>query len=298
MRSGSSRVREGARRSALVGGLLALVLMAVSAAPAVSAGANATLTVRLVPGAVSAGQSALAVAVFHNVGPVELPNVVVDLHFSSGLTVGTAPGCATVGGSAVEAVCSFGAVASGASRKAYVTARVSKNLGQAQKVNVHFALRVGPGRPQPILTGASAKVLASNNDSEKGSCSAKPAPITRDARTTRRPRSSPPSAAAASLDLLCTPLTVGVEPKPASGGYKTKIASRRAAGARPPDGREADVPERDASRTRGGSTTSSAGHEAELRQPEPALDARREGPRRQAGRAEVHGRAHASRTAG
>ena len=52
----------------------------------------------------------------------------------------------------------------------------------------------------------------------------KPAPITATLNDQQTALVAPTSAAA-SLHLLCTPLTVGVEAKPASGVYKTQISS-------------------------------------------------------------------------
>ena len=76
-----------------------LVAFALGAALLLPVGASADsrpnliLTVRLVPGTVSAGQPALAVAVFHNVGAAPLPNVVVSLHFPKGFTIKNAEAC-------------------------------------------------------------------------------------------------------------------------------------------------------------------------------------------------------------
>ena len=70
----------------------------------------------------------------------------------------------------MNVVCDFGNVRSHGVAKAFVSASVSPRLGQNQSIRVGFALRVGPGAPQPILTGASAKVLASTDASNRGSC--------------------------------------------------------------------------------------------------------------------------------
>ena len=76
-----------------------LVAFALGAALLLPVGASADsrpnliLTVQLVPGTVSAGQPALAVAAFHNVGATTLPNVVVSLHFPKGFTIKNAEAC-------------------------------------------------------------------------------------------------------------------------------------------------------------------------------------------------------------
>ena len=216
-------MRQGSRQKRILATAAVAAAVAVAAAP-VSAGPNATLTVQVVPGAVSAGQPVLAVATFRNVGAEALPNVVVDLHLPAGLSLAGVPaGCSRPGGSAANVVCSLGDVASGATRSADVSAEVSRNLGSSRSVRVSFALRVGPGRPAPILTGASARVLASSDASNRGSCHRVPSTLTAtlDNQVTALP--SPP-VAAPSLHLPCTPLAVGVEPKPAKGGFVTDVA--------------------------------------------------------------------------
>jgi hypothetical protein len=213
----------GSRRRLLAAvGCCALAAVGVPAPS--GARTNVLLTVQLAPGTVSAGQAALAVATFQNVGATPLPNVVVDLRFPRGLSVsGTPHGCHRPGGSSVAVVCSLGDVPRGATRHAYVTARVAKSLGGVKRVRVQFALRVGAGLPAPILTGASARVLASNDASNRGSCRAVPRTITAtlDHQITALP--SPPKADPA-LRAPCTPLSVGVDPPPA-GPYKTKEAT-------------------------------------------------------------------------
>ena len=216
-------MRLGSSRRVLATVIVAVAVGAAVAAP-VSAGPNATLTVQVVPGAISAGQPVLAVATFRNVGDQPLPNVVVDLRLPPGLAlVESAGGCRRAGGSARTAVCSFGQVASGATRRAYVTAEVSPNLGATRRVRVSFALRVGPGRPAPILSGASARVLASDDASNRGSCHRVPSTLTAILNDQVTALPTPP-AAAPSLHLPCTPLAVGVEPKPAKGGFLTDVA--------------------------------------------------------------------------
>ena len=91
-------------------------------------------------------------------------------------------------------------------------------------MNVQFALRVGPGRPKPILTGASAQVLASTDGANRGNCLLAPRPLsaTLDAQVTALP--APPTADP-SLNVPCTPLSVAVSPAPVGHGYNTKMAS-------------------------------------------------------------------------
>jgi hypothetical protein len=209
-----------------VAAALAAGLVAVPAGS--SSGSSASLTVQLVPGAVSAGQPALAVATFQNLGQATLPNVVVDLHFPTGLTVPAAPaGCTRPSGSLANVVCSLGDVSRGQTRHTYVTAHVSKTLSASTNIHVTFALRVGPGLPAPILTGASAQVLASTDASNRGNCKATPTTLVavHENQVTALP--SPPKASP-SLGLPCTPLSVGVDPAPVAPAgvtFKTQEAA-------------------------------------------------------------------------
>jgi hypothetical protein len=185
---------------------------------------NVILSVRLVPGTVSAGQPALAVAVFRNVGSTVLPNVVVSLHFPKGMTISNPNGCTRVGSAGTEADCSLGDVPAGRTAQTSVTAELAKTLPHQPEIQVQFALRVGQGRPKPILTGASAQVLASSDAANRGSCLATPRALsaTLDQQITALP--SPPKADP-SLNVPCTPLSVAVSPAPGGKGYKTQMSS-------------------------------------------------------------------------
>ena len=111
-----------------------------------SGGPSATLTVQLVPGAVSAGEPALAIATFRNLSRVTLPRARVTLHFPNALTVISAPDCGKVDARRPgTCVCGFGDVPSGGSAQASVSARLAAHLTQNQSIRVTFALRVGPG---------------------------------------------------------------------------------------------------------------------------------------------------------
>ena len=205
-------------------GLALMVALAASLTGSTfGAPASLQLTVQLVPGVVSPGKQELAVATFRNFSPVPLSGVVVTIHLPTGFTV-VDPGKCIASTTPGTAACPLGTVAAHTTIRASVVGRAPKTIPVETRVNATFALRVGSAKPNPILTGTSAKVLASNNASEQGNCARTPAPLTatlNDQQTTL----VAPSAAAASLDLLCTPLTVGVEPKPGSGTYKTQISS-------------------------------------------------------------------------
>ena len=195
------------------------------AVPIGNAGPNASLTVQLVPGAISAGEPALAVATFQNVGNDTLPHVVVDLNFPKGMTVPSTPtGCARANGSLENVVCTLGDVPAGQTRHAFVIAHVAKNLGATQSIKVAFALRVGPGLPAPIETGASAQVLASTDAANRGNCKAKPSTLTAVNAGQVTALLSPP-VASASLQVPCTPLSVGVDPAPFGRGFRAQEAA-------------------------------------------------------------------------
>ncbi len=213
-----------ATRGMLAGIALVTVLAAGLTGSTSAATPSLALTVQLVPGVVSPGKPELALATFRNFSPVALSGVVVTVHLPQGFTVVNPGKCLISKTTAGTVACPLGDVGPHSMTRASVIARAPKTTPQETSVNATFALRVGSSKPNPILTGTSAKVLASNNDAEKGSCSAKPSSVTatlNDQQTTL----VAPSAAAASLGLLCTPLTVGVESKPASGSYKTQISS-------------------------------------------------------------------------
>jgi hypothetical protein len=208
----------------LAGIVLVALLVAGIGGSASAATPSLTLTVQLVPGVVSPGKPELAVATFRNLSPVALPGVVVTVHLPHGFAIVSPGRCAVVEKTAGTVACPLGEVAAHATTTASVIARAPKTIPKETSVKATFALRIGSSKPNPILTGTSAKVLASNNDSEKGSCSVRPASITATLNDQKTSLVAPPSAAA-SLHLLCTPLTVGVEAKPASRTYKTEISS-------------------------------------------------------------------------
>lgn len=204
--------------------LLAAAIGAGVLASSAPAAPSATLIVQMVPGAVSAGEPALAVATFHNVGPVTLPRARVTLHFPKGMTVVSAPNCGKVRPTTVNVVCGFGDVPSGKVAQAFVVARLSSQLQSTQSVSVAFALRVGPGTPKPILTGASAKVLASTDAANRGSCRKLPGSLTAQFEQQVTSLPSPPIADP-NLKLPCTPLAVGVNPPPGGRVYNTQLAN-------------------------------------------------------------------------
>ena len=131
--------------------------------------------------------------------------------------------CAHVAGSDGQVACTLGDVAAGHVAKALVVAKAPVKIPNARNVRATFELRVGPGRPSPILTGASATVLASDNASNRGNCAVTPHTFSAVLNNQETELVSPP-AAAPSLHLPCTPLSVGVDPAP-PGVFKTQVAS-------------------------------------------------------------------------
>src|SRR5262245_18153276 len=204
-----------------------VVVLAFGIGAVTAGGAKQSLIVRvqLVPGAVSPGQSALAVLTFHNTSSDPLTNVVVRLRFPSAFaSVAPPPECTKLAGSALRVSCRLGNVAAGKVAHSYVPAQISKNLTSTQPVNVGFSVKVGPGNPQPLLAAASTQVLASVDAANTGGCQKAPKSLgaVLGAQVTEIP--TPPSADPA-LKLPCTPLAVGVAPKPVGQGFKTSISN-------------------------------------------------------------------------
>jgi hypothetical protein len=148
----------------------------------------------------------------------------VSLHFPKGFTISKAEDCTAIPGSKVDVDCALGDIARGATKSANVIAVVDRSLPKAENVNVQFALRVGAGRPKPIVTGASAHVLASTDGANRGSCLPVPRALSASlgAQVTALPA---PPIADPSLQVPCTPLSVAVSPKPVGQGYHTDMAS-------------------------------------------------------------------------
>jgi hypothetical protein len=218
---GTRGTRRAARWLATVAMLLATALALTASG---QAGPSLVITVRLVPATVSAGQPALAVVTFDNRSPSTLTNSSVTMHFPKQISPGRAPGCKSFSVNGSTVVCHFGDVSKHTIAHAYVTSRVTPKVPDRQPLTVRFAVRVGPGVPEPILTSVSTTALASSNGANRGTCLAKPRALsaTLAEQTTALP--APPSAAS-SLHLPCTPLSVGVAPGPRTGPYRTEIAS-------------------------------------------------------------------------
>ncbi len=213
----------GGRRAAA--STVVAVAVALGAAGAGASTPSLILTVQLVPRAISPGERALTIVTFRNTSHDPLTRVLVDLRFPDVFGGVKAPAdCKPLGASKLDFSCALGDVPGGRTVRSFVTARVMKALQGAQKATVGFSLKVGPGRPKPILNSASASVLASNDVADKGACLASPRTLsaTLDEQTTELPA---PPVADPSLHLPCTPLSVGVAPKPTTGGYKTNVAS-------------------------------------------------------------------------
>jgi hypothetical protein len=208
-----------------IGALAAVAMLVLGATGASGAHSkvDVTLTVQVVPGIVSAGEPALAIASFSNLSPVTMQSVAVTLRFPPNLTVVQSPGCKPTHSTGVI-VCGFGDVEKGHSARAAVSARVSSHLQENSKISVKFSLRVGLGHPAPILTGASAKVLASNDAAHRGACLPKPRTLTATFESQLTSIPSPPTVDP-TLRLPCTPLSVGVLPTPDFPGLITKVAS-------------------------------------------------------------------------
>ena len=205
---------------------------------------------------------------------VTLPNARVTLDFPKGLSVVAAPNCGKVTAATRNVVCGFGDVRAAVSpgptsaRGSRASSRRTRRSGSPSR----FASATG--RSQPILTGASAKVLASTDAANRGSCRKVPASLT--------------AVLDAADHLPALALDGGGKPQasvhaarrrrqpgPAGWDYKTKLANVDVPRALEAHDRQALLPERDAS-GRELDLERRAGREAEPRQPESALAAGRE----------------------
>jgi hypothetical protein len=215
----TGRPRGLRRRMQLVSSLLAALSAALVLVPFGESAPSLVLTLSVVPGTLTPGESALAVVQLANSNPGPLRDVVVSMTLPSALTATSAPGCKLAAGSAVV-TCSIGQVAAGATARAYVVARVAPHLAAGTHVSVRFVLHTGPGAA-PISSRATAGVAALGTAGE-ATCLKVPHTLsaTLDDQTTELP--SPP-VANPRLHLPCTPLSVGVLPQPS--GFHTNVST-------------------------------------------------------------------------
>jgi uncharacterized repeat protein (TIGR01451 family) len=185
---------------------------------------SARLDLQLVPGTVTAGQQALAIATLKNISHDPLTNTVVSFVLPSTLSYVSAPGCTSNNGTRTVVNCAIGDVASGKTVTVKAITRASHALTSGQAVKIIVALRVGPGVARPIFSSFAASALVSSDASNRGSCTKVPQTLT---ATLNNQTTSivAPSAADPSLALPCTPLAAGVGPVPTTGGYKTGSAT-------------------------------------------------------------------------
>lgn len=215
------------RRSLVIGALLTTVVAGLIAAGTGTAGGNATLTVQIVPGTITAGQSELAIGTFTNNGPNTLTHVVVTLAFPGTVSV-TAPGCTPATGSTASVACPLGSLKKGSTARAFVTF-VTASLNPTFTVSgtgnwdAGTQSKGGGGGSNGNVTATSnAALLFSAGDlTRQGNCNTTPTSIhaSRDSQTTEIVN---PPLVDPSLGLPCTPLAVGVDPKPS--GFTTDIA--------------------------------------------------------------------------
>ena len=194
------------------------------------------LTVQLVPGEVSAGQPALAVAAASATSaPVDAPERRRQPPLPLGAHGRRTPAPArAVAGSSVDVDCSLGDVASGApQRERHCAAWAGVSAGR-RSVNVQFALRVGSGRPDADPDRRLGQGARLERRRPPRSCLPVPRTITAtlDDQVTALP--SPPRASPA-LGVPCTPLSVAVDAE-ARRPAATRRTSR-ASGCRSSSGR-------------------------------------------------------------
>lgn len=217
--AGTGRLCGLRRRMPLAWTTIAALTAALVLVPFGRSSPSLVLTMRVVPGTLTPGESALAVMQLANSTPGPLRDVVVSMTFPSTLTATNAPGCRFAAGSPVV-TCAIGRLAAGATARAYVVAHVASHLAAGAHVSVGFVLHTGPGAA-PISSRASARVAVLGTAGE-ATCLKVPRTLsaTLDEQTTELP--SPP-AANPRLHLPCTPLSVGVLRPPT--GFRTNVST-------------------------------------------------------------------------
>jgi hypothetical protein len=197
----------------------AALVAAVAAARGTGAPPSQSLTVQVAPGTISGGQPALAVATFTNNRAFVLKKVVVTFSFPVSVAV-TAPGCTPASGPASTVACSLGQVGIGGTAKAVVTFVAPGSAGSFQ-VGGHAAW--GAGADFVNAQSQVAQIFAATDPTHVGTCTTGAGNLDAElngqgTELTRLPAADP------SLGLPCTPVAVGVEPRPSTVGFGTDIA--------------------------------------------------------------------------
>jgi hypothetical protein len=210
---------------------------------AVSAGTSAALTVQVLPGSLSAGQTGLAVVSLVNNGKSTLTHAVLTVTFPSAVSVTAPQGCAPATGSTSRVACSVGKLGEGTSVKRTISFDVPAGSSSLQLTAVAtwnsdsrghgedhgFSAprgRLNDGRSFLTATSAPATVFPTGDSTHVGTCATSSAgslDAELDGQGTELP--SVPTVDA-SLGLPCTPLALGVEPQPAGfpAGFTTDVA--------------------------------------------------------------------------
>ena len=197
----------------------------------VEAGGSATLAIGLVPGSVTAGQQALAVATFTNSGPSTLVQVLAKLTFSSPVSIDSAPGCLPRSGTATTLYCVLLNVKKGTSQQIVISYVPSVTGSLTLNGTATYA-----GWQRPLIQTVSASsqpaiVFAAGDPTNSSNCLASPQTLTATGNLTtsdgvgvQQTQLPNPPTVDPSLGLPCTPLAVGVGDVPSSGVADTNIA--------------------------------------------------------------------------
>ncbi len=221
------RIRTARRVAIAAAAALAALAVGLGLTATGEAGGNATLTVSLVPGTISVGSPALAIAKVTNNGPSTLTHVVVTLTFPASVTI-DAPGCSPATGSTLGVACPLGSLKKGSVATAFVTF-IASAVPQGSFTVAGAATwdagtqSKGKGGSKDVVSAGSNPALLFTDAAHSGSCAVNPQALTAQfgGQTTDLP--SPPVVDPA-LGLPCTPLAVGVESPDGFPDANTDIA--------------------------------------------------------------------------
>jgi hypothetical protein len=215
------RLRRG--RFVIAGmGLVATTAAAATllASSAAGAGPTASLRVQVAPGAISQGQPALAIGTFTNNRSFTLSHVSITFTFPAPVAV-TAPGCTPSSGTTGTVSCPLGQAGGGAAVRAIVSFVASTPSGSFQ---VGGRGAWGLGNDAVTATSTPAQIFATSDPTHASACATGPGSL--DAELNGQGTELPSLPVAdPSLGLPCTPLAVGVLPRPVNSTFGTDIAS-------------------------------------------------------------------------
>jgi hypothetical protein len=199
----------GVTLAAAIGAAVVAVGTATAASPA--------LTVQAAPGTITVGQPALAIATLTN-GSIALTGVTIKFTFPLGVAV-TAPGCSPESGVTSSVTCGVGKLAANAAVTKFVKF-VAPNVSSLQ---VGGTATWSP-HSTASATSNVARVFPADDPSHTGTCTTGHGSLDAElsGQGTEVPTVPSPDP---SLHLPCTPVSVGVDPRPETSHFGTDIAS-------------------------------------------------------------------------